>query len=42
MKVGDLLARPETYEAEEFVRALPEAKNFELASVTSVWAVKKK
>ena len=42
LKVSDLLARPETYDAEDFVRTLPEAKNFELASVTSVWAIKKK
>jgi len=41
LRVADLLARPETYDTEDFVRALPEAKNFELASVTSVWAVKK-
>ncbi len=41
LRVADLLARPETYDAEDFVRALPEATNFELASVTSVWAVKK-
>lgn len=41
LRVADLLARPEIYDTEDFVRALPEEKNFELASVTSVWAVKK-
>lgn len=41
LRVGDLLERPEHYQAQDFVRQLSSAKNFELASVTSVWAVKK-
>jgi SAM-dependent methyltransferase len=41
MRVADLLDRPESYYSRAFVRDLPEAKRFELASVTSVCAVKK-
>jgi SAM-dependent methyltransferase len=41
LRVADLLDRPESYYTRAFVRDLPEAKRFELASVTSVWAVKR-
>jgi SAM-dependent methyltransferase len=41
LRVADLLARPEHYLPQDFVRQLSAAKNLELASVTSVLAVKK-
>ena len=41
MRVGELLARTEQYLPQDFVRKLSPEKNFELACVTSVWAVKK-
>jgi SAM-dependent methyltransferase len=41
LRVADLLARPESYLPQDFVQQLSEARNFELASVTSVLAIRK-
>jgi hypothetical protein len=41
LRVADLLGHANSYLHRSFVRELPEAKNFELACVTSVLAIKR-